>query len=311
MTTTLVTGANRGLGLETARRLVQAGHEVFLGARDARRGEAAARRAGGRPLLLDVTSDDSVRAAADRVRVAAGHLDVLVNNAGVIGSIESAGEITAADMQACFDTNVFGVVRVTRAFLPLLQRSPAPVVVNVSSGLGSLAVAADPDAYTEVVPVWVPALVYSASKAALNMVTAQYAHAYPAMRINAVDPGHTATDFNGHSGAQTVAEGAEIIVRMAMIDKEGPTGGYFAATGRFPGSPMQRKESRDEQAPGRDRVRCRVRAFLSRLHPVQPGRAALPREWRRGRDGLSPVPAPARRRSRWRAPLRDAQARPR
>ncbi len=234
MTTTLVTGANKGLGLETARRLVQAGHEVFLGARDTRRGVEAARQVGARPLLLDVTDDDSVRAAANRVREEVGHIDVLVNNAGVIGSIESAAGITAADMQVCFDTNVFGVVRVMCVFLPLLQRSATPVVVNVSSGLGSLTVAADPGAYTALMPVWVPALAYSSSKAALNMVTAQYAHAYPAMRINAVDPGHTATDLNGRSGAQTVEEGAEIIVRMAMIDKTGPTGGYFAATGPLP-----------------------------------------------------------------------------
>ncbi len=234
MTTTLITGANKGLGLETARRLVEAGHTVYLGARDARRGEEAARLVGARPLLIDVTSDESVQAAAKFLHEQVGRLDVLVNNAGIRGSIRPAGEVTAAEMLTAYDTNVFGVVRVTRAFLPLLQASEAPVVVNVSSGLGSLAVTADPAGHASVVPAWVPVLVYNSSKAALNMVTAQYAHAHPGIRINAVDPGYTATDFNGHTGTQTVAEGAEIIVRMATVGTDGPSGGYFAASGAVP-----------------------------------------------------------------------------
>ncbi|MFD0967339.1 SDR family NAD(P)-dependent oxidoreductase [Plantactinospora endophytica] len=233
MTTTLITGANRGLGLETAR-LVEVGHTVYLGARDARRGEEAAGRVGAHPLLIDVTGDASVQAAAKLVRDQVGHLDVLVNNAGIIGPVRPAGQITAADMLTVYDTNVFGVVRVMHAFLPLLQAGPAPVVVNVSSGLGSLAVTADPESHASVVPVWVPGLAYNSGKAALNMVTAQYARAYPAVRINAVDPGHTATDFNGHTGAQSVEEGAEIIVRMAVLGPDGPTGGFFAAGGPVP-----------------------------------------------------------------------------
>lgn len=234
MTTTLITGANKGLGLETARRLVEVGHTVYLGARDAQRGVAAAGRIGARPLLIDVTCDASVLAAAELVRDQVGHLDVLVNNAGVIGAVRPAGEVTAGDMLTVYDTNVFGVVRVMRAFLGLLEAAAAPVVVNVSSGLGSLAVTADPVGHASVVPVWVPALAYGSAKAALNMVTAQYAHAYPTIRINSVDPGHTATDLNGHTGAQSVEEGAEIIVRMAVIGPDGPTGGYFAATGPVP-----------------------------------------------------------------------------
>ncbi|AJT65112.1 SDR family NAD(P)-dependent oxidoreductase [Streptomyces chattanoogensis] len=232
---TLVTGGNKGLGLETGRRLVEAGHDVYLGARDRRRGEEAARRIGARPLLLDVTSDASVAAAAQAVRQeTGGRLDVLVNNAGIAGTARLARELTAAELQAVYDTNVFGVVRVLHAFLPLLAASEAPVVVNVSSGLGSLAVAADPAGHTAVVPTWLPAPAYSSSKAALNMLTAQYAHAFPELRINAVDPGHTATDLNGHTGPQTVEEGAGIIVRMALTGPDGPSGRYVAAGGELP-----------------------------------------------------------------------------
>ncbi|MGW0840088.1 SDR family NAD(P)-dependent oxidoreductase [Streptomyces sp. NPDC002787] len=234
MTTTLITGANKGLGLQTARRLTRAGHTVYLGARDARRGAWAARAVGARPLLLDVADDDSVATAAEQVREHTGHLDVLVNNAGVAGRMRTADEVTAADMLAVYDTNVFGAVRVTQAFLPLLHRSASPVVVNVSSGLGSLAVAADPAAHASLVPLWISSLPYNSSKAALNMVTVLYARALPRMRINAVDPGHTATDLNGHTGAQSVEQGADIIVRMASIGPDGPTGGYYTADGPMP-----------------------------------------------------------------------------
>ncbi|MFI0711718.1 SDR family NAD(P)-dependent oxidoreductase [Streptomyces inhibens] len=230
----VVTGGNKGLGLEAGRRLVEAGHEVYLGARDARRGEEAARLIGARPLLLDVSSEASVVEAAKRVREEAGRLDVLVNNAGVAGSGRPAREVTADELLAVYDTNVFGVVRVLHAFLPLLEEGAAPVVVNVSSGLGSLAVTADPAGHAAVVPTWRPVPAYSSSKAALNMLTAQYAHACPTVRINAVDPGHTATDLNGHTGPQTVEEGAEIIVRMALIGADGPSGGYFAVGGPVP-----------------------------------------------------------------------------
>jgi NAD(P)-dependent dehydrogenase (short-subunit alcohol dehydrogenase family) len=229
-TTTLITGANKGLGFETARRLAAAGHTVYLGARDARRGQEAAERLGARPLLLDVTSDASVAAAAALVREQAGRLDVLVNNAGIAGRMAPVGAVTAADLSTVYDTNVFGVVRVLHAFLPLLEAAAAPVVVNVSSGLGSLAVTTDPGRMESTIP----ALAYASSKTALNMLTSQYAKAYPAMRINAVDPGYTATDLNGHSGTQTVEEGAEVIVRMAMIGPGGPTGGYFDVSGPVP-----------------------------------------------------------------------------
>jgi NAD(P)-dependent dehydrogenase (short-subunit alcohol dehydrogenase family) len=230
MTTTLVTGSNKGLGYETARQLIAAGHTVYLGARDAERGRAAAGRLGARFVQLDVTDDASVAAAAKAVE-AEGGLDVLVNNAGIEGRtagnhVIGAADETAEHMQALFDTNVFGIVRMLHCFLPLLQHSAAPVVVNVSSGLSRTADLADPDG-----PVhFYPGVAYPASKTALNTVTVQYAKAFPQIRINAVDPGYTATDLNGRTGTQTVEEGAEIIVRMAQIGPDGPTGRYFAAS---------------------------------------------------------------------------------
>ncbi|MEW2330154.1 SDR family NAD(P)-dependent oxidoreductase [Micromonospora chersina] len=234
MTTTLITGANKGLGFETARRLVAAGHTVWIGSRDAERGRRAAERLGARFVPLDVTDDASVAAAARTVE-AGGGLDVLVNNAGIEArtadnGVVGAAEVTAEDMRTLFETNVFGPVRVTHAFLPLLRRLAAPVVVNVSSGLASLTRLADPTdpAYGY------PGVAYPASKAALNMVTVQYAKAFPGMRVNAVEPGFTATDLNGRTGTQTVEEGAEIIVRMAQVGPDGPTGGYVDAAGPLP-----------------------------------------------------------------------------
>ncbi|MFD5870488.1 SDR family oxidoreductase [Streptomyces sp. NPDC060322] len=227
MTTTLITGANKGLGYETARRLIEAGHTVYAGARDARRGEEAAARLGARFVQLDVTDEESVEAAAAFVRKDAGGLDALVNNAGIVGVRKPVGEVTGADMRSTFETNVFGAVRVTRAFLPLLEAGKEPVVVNVSSGLGSLAATNDPTR----VEFSVAALDYNSSKTALVMVTSQYAKAFPGIRFNAVDPGYTATDLNGHSGPRTVEEGAEVIVRMALVGADGPTGGFFDADG--------------------------------------------------------------------------------
>ncbi len=234
MITTLITGANKGLGFETARRLIAAGHTVYVGSRDPERGRRAAGQLGARTVHVDVTDDASVAAAAKTIE-ADGGLDVLVNNAGIEqraagNRVIGAAEVTADMMRALFETNVFGVVRVTHAFLPLLQRSAVPVIVNVSSGLGSMAKVTAPGS-----PQYAyPGVAYPASKAAVNLITVQYAKAFPGMRINAVEPGYTATDLNGNTGTQAVEEGAEIIVRMAQVGPDGPTGGYFDAAGPLP-----------------------------------------------------------------------------
>lgn len=231
MTTTLITGANKGLGKETARQLIAAGHTVYIGARDEARGRAAAEELGARFLQLDVTDDASVAAAAAQIE-ADGGLDVLVNNAGIEPRLAGNAIPTPADENAdavrvTFETNVFGLVRVTNAFLPLLQKSAAPVIVNLSSGLGSLTDLSNPESYTH----FYSGLSYPASKATVNAITVQYAKAFPGIRINAVDPGYTNTDLNGRTGTQTVEEGAAIIVRMAQIGPDGPTGTFVSARG--------------------------------------------------------------------------------
>ena len=226
MTTTLITGANKSLGYETARQLIAAGHTVYIGSRDPERGRKAAEELGGEYVRLDVTDDASVAAAAGQI----GSLDVLINNAAIAGGLVAVGDVTADGLRRLYETNVFGVVRVTHAVLPLLEKSANPVVVNVSSGLGSIARATDPHAMES----QFPALAYGSAKAAVNMITVQYAKAYPAMRINCVDPGYTATDLNGHRGTQTVDQGAAIIVRMAQLGLDGPTGTYADVHGTVP-----------------------------------------------------------------------------
>jgi NAD(P)-dependent dehydrogenase (short-subunit alcohol dehydrogenase family) len=218
MTTTLITGANRGLGFEAARRLIADGHEVWMAARDPERGRVAAEELGSRFVQLDVTDDASVTAAAATV----GALDVLINNAGIVGDRKPVLELTADDVRRVYDTNVFGVVRMVRAFLPLLERSENPVIVNVSSGMGSIGVTSDPERLESTIV----SLAYPSSKTALNMLTSQWAKALPGIRVNAIDPGYTATDFNDHRGTQTVQEGTDAIVRMAKIDQSGPTGTF-------------------------------------------------------------------------------------
>jgi len=213
---------------------VSGGHKVFLGSRDAARGLRAANDVGAMPVQLDVTDDASVTAAAEVV-AAAGGLDVLINNAGIQAEMSadgvlSAGEHTGDIMRTTLETNVIGPVRVLHAFLPLLQQSSAPVVVNVSSGLASLARLSDPSfqayGYTGVA--------YPTSKAALNMITVQYAKAFPGMRINSVEPGFTKTDLNHNTGHQSVEDGAAVIIGLALIGPDGPTGGYFDVNGPLP-----------------------------------------------------------------------------
>lgn len=235
MSRVLVTGANKGIGFEAARRLVAAGHTVYVGSRDAERGRRAAEAIGALAVQLDITDDGSVNAAVAAIE-ADGGLDVLVNNAGIQtemgadGTVLGAAELTAEMMRETFETNVFGTVRVLHAFLPLLEKSDAPVVVNVSSGLASLRrISTEGDTAYQY-----PGVAYPASKTAVNALTIQYAKAFPGIRINSVEPGYTSTDLNNNLGRQTVQEAAEIIVRMAQIGMDGPTGGYFDINGELP-----------------------------------------------------------------------------
>jgi NAD(P)-dependent dehydrogenase (short-subunit alcohol dehydrogenase family) len=232
-TIALVTGATRGLGLVTVRRLAELGWTVLLGARDAARGAAAAKELDGldvRPVPIDVTSEESVAGAVALVDEQFGRLDVLVNNAGIAGARVGAVDAGPDELRAVYETNVFGPVRVTRAFLPLLRRSAAPRVVMVSSGMGSMGRTSDP----ERVESSFTSLPYPSSKAALNMITTQYARELPEFRINAADPGYTATEFNDHSGYQTVQEGTDAVVALAQVAPDGPTGGFFDRQGPVP-----------------------------------------------------------------------------
>ncbi|SEQ93032.1 SDR family NAD(P)-dependent oxidoreductase [Lentzea albida] len=191
MATVLITGASRGIGLETARALVTAGHSVWTGSRDKARGEAAAAAVGGRFVQLDVLDDESVAAAAGTV----GALDVLINNAGVLEPNVPLPDVTTAELMAVFDTNIFGAVRTTNAFLPALTRSAAAAVVN--------------------------------------MFTAQYAKACPALRVNCVNPGLTGTDMMNGFG-QPPAVAAAAIARIATAGPESPTGRFLGADGVIP-----------------------------------------------------------------------------
>ncbi|MEU4158035.1 SDR family NAD(P)-dependent oxidoreductase [Actinoplanes sp. NPDC026670] len=226
----LITGANKGLGFEAARRLAQLGHTVLVGSRDADRGRKAAAEIGGRFVALDVTDDASVAAAAADVTAVEGRLDVLINNAGIAGPQTQATELAAGEAVQVFETNVIGIVRTTGAFLPLLRAGTDPAVVNVSSGLGSQALTHDPNR----IESSVVAPLYNASKAAVTMMTVQYAKAFPGIRFNAVDPGYTATDLNGHSGPQTVTEGTDAIVTCATEEPGAGTGRYLDRFGPLP-----------------------------------------------------------------------------
>jgi NAD(P)-dependent dehydrogenase (short-subunit alcohol dehydrogenase family) len=229
MTVTLITGANKGLGYETARRLIGQGHTVYLGARSTERGEAAAARLGARFVQIDVTDDASVEAALKVIEARDGRLDVLVNNAGIWDGRIGVDGLTGSTALTEFDTNVIGVVRTTQAALPLLRRSENPVVVNISSGLGSFWAVTNPERNE-----WhYPTIVYSATKAAVSMLTVEYAKALPDIKFNAVEPGLTATDLTGNGAGQTASEGAEVIVRLASIGRDGPTGTFQEGAGEL------------------------------------------------------------------------------
>jgi len=234
----LVTGANKGIGREIASQLADLGHTVIIGARSAPAGERAAadlREVGGEvtSVVLDVTDPAS---AADAVRKRCGRLDALVNNAGISGrpGADFAGQLPASanvdDVRFIFETNVFGVITVTAAFLPLLRLSDAPRIVNVSSSAGSLSKTSD---FSNPDPI---ALGYVPSKTALTSLTIQYARGLAAENIlvNAVCPGFVATDLNGFRGTRSTTEGAVQAVRMATIDADGPTGTFTDDQGPVP-----------------------------------------------------------------------------
>ncbi|MEV0068710.1 SDR family NAD(P)-dependent oxidoreductase [Amycolatopsis sp. NPDC050768] len=208
--------------------MIAAGHTVYIGARDATRGREAADQLGAKFLQLDVTDDESVAAAAGRLT----ELDVLVNCAGAFEGMLKPEDATAGHMREIFDVNVFGVVRTIHAFLPVLRRSDTPVIVNVSSGLGSFGTVNNPERHESRFPL----PVYASSKAAVGMLTVQYAKGLPGIRVNAVDPGFTATEMHGMSGdgIQTAEKGTDSIVRLASIGANGPTGTFSDRHGELP-----------------------------------------------------------------------------
>lgn len=234
----LITGANKGLGFETARQLAKRNIKILLGARDETRGREAAEKLQSENLdaefvLIDVTNEKTLEAAAKYVEETFGKLDILVNNAGI--AVEYGTEFddfSLEQIRQTFDTNFFGVIAVTRAFLPLIKKSESGRIVNVSSGLGSLAQNSDPNwDFAAVKPV-----AYNSSKAALNMFTVTLASHLKdtKIKVNSADPGYTATDLNHNSGTKTVEQGASIIFDLATLSDDGATGGYFDDQGVVP-----------------------------------------------------------------------------
>ena len=235
----LVTGANQGIGLQIAKDLVAHGFTVLIGSRDFERGEAAAKEVGpdARTLQLDVTNRASITAAAERVRNEFGRLDVLVQNAAISNTRKLPGQsieeyakttrpsnVSLDEMRAVWDTNVFGVLAVYQAMLPLLRETPGARIVNVSSGVGSLTTNSDPAFPYRA--IFGP--VYPASKTALNALTLAMALELDpeGIKVNAVSPGFTKTNLNGYAGTETVEEGAREAVRVALLGRDGPTGRF-------------------------------------------------------------------------------------
>lgn len=225
-----ITGGNKGLGYETARRLIEMGYNVYIGSRNKKLGEVAARELGAKLIVIDVTDEDSVKEAVQSIMSKEKCIDILINNAGISGVNKRPEDITGNDMEKVFDTNVFGVVRVTNAFIPLLRKSDNPVIVNVSSGLGSFGTVTDSNTDESKIN----SLTYCSAKAAVSMLTVQYAKGLPDMKVNCADSGATATDLNGGRGKQTVQEGTDAIIKLATVDKDGPTGTFISRFGNMP-----------------------------------------------------------------------------
>lgn len=233
MKTALITGANKSIGFETARQLIKEGYYVYLGCRDLEKGKQAVSQLKSEglenvePVVIDVTDRVSVNEAKEVLSSKISMLDVLINNAGVSGGFpQNVLETDVTTYRDVFDTNVFGVIQVTQALMSLLKKSEKPRIVNVTSGLGSLTLHSDPSwKYFTVKPV-----AYLASKAALNGYTIALAYELKdtSFKVNAVDPGYTATDFNHHSGPGTVEEAAARVVKAATLNIDGPTGQFFS-----------------------------------------------------------------------------------
>lgn len=226
-TIALITGANKGIGFATARLLGERGMRVLLGARDIERGRKAEAelRADGLDatfVRLDVTDEVTITEAAAFIAEQHGHLDVLVNNAAIGGAFAKASDTTVGDLRTVFETNVFGIVAVTNALLPLLRKAPAARIVNVSSEVGSIASMTDVSS-----PLWqLGSITYPASKSAVNMISAMYAKELreTPIKVNAANPGYCATDFNGNSGFRTAEEGASVAVELATLGNDGVNG---------------------------------------------------------------------------------------
>ncbi|GAB3792616.1 SDR family NAD(P)-dependent oxidoreductase [Spirosoma humi] len=233
MKTALITGANKSIGFETARQLLQQGYFVYLGSRDGQKGQQAVSQLQSEGLTqveaieIDVDNVESIKAAREVLGQKTQTLDVLINNAGIHGAMaQTTPEADARVFRQVFETNFFGVIDVTQTFIDLLKQSPEPRIVNVTSGLGSLTLHSDPAwKYYAVKPAS-----YVTSKAALNAYTLVLAYDLrnTSFKVNAVDPGYTATDFNNHSGPGTVPDAAARVVKAAMLGPDGPTGQFFS-----------------------------------------------------------------------------------
>ena len=237
--TVLITGANKGIGFETARQLGGKGYTILVGARKETKGFEAVEKLKDEGfdadfIEIDATNAETIKLAAQTVGEKYGKLDVLVNNAGIVVEDMSGkpSETSLEILRKTFDTNFFGVIAITQAFLPLIKKSDNGRIVNVSSGLGSLTQNSDPNwDYYDAKP-----LAYNSSKTALNAFTVILAHELKdtSIKVNSADPGYTATDLNGNQGTKTVAEGASIITDLAMLDESGATGSYFDDQGVLP-----------------------------------------------------------------------------
>ena len=233
MTTVLITGANRSIGLETAKQLSQEGAFVYLGSRDLEKGEAIVKElkeqgfAHIKAIEIDVTNPESISSAKNLVGEEQGKLDILINNAGILGpQLQTAAETSVENIKEVFETNFFGVINVTQAFLELLKKSDSPRISNITSGLGSLTLHSDPSwKYYQV-----KTAAYGSSKSALNAYTIVLAYELKDsnFKVNAIDPGYTATDFNHHSGPGSVESAASFIIKHTLTDADAPTGQFFS-----------------------------------------------------------------------------------